>query len=373
MPASLKHSRIFHLLALITVPAAMILVWWGATVTTNDVGLSVPDWPLAYGKVNPDGWTQVPALLQEHGHRWAGMIVGLLVLSQYTFQLVRHRGGLIEFVAMATCSIGFLYLVWSGALGLASLVGVMGFFWLTLAWYSQRWKPLRGLTTLALLLVVLQASLGGLRVLKMSDPYGIVHGCLGQLFFCLLLLIAYLSSSTWRHGRLILTGKDRSAALSLSALLFVLVFGQLIVGAILRHTQRVHLAASDILTTNGHWMPPTSAPDLFTLFLHKYYGFTLGVIVIVVAVKAQKWVGAAPVIRWIPPLLMVMPMVQVTLGIFVVIAGKSFWVTNFHVFNGLGILSLTFILMVSCWGSVRTIGMIASTEASPAGNSDAPV
>ena len=351
----------------------MILVWWGATVTTNDVGLSVPDWPLAYGKVNPDGWTQVPALLQEHGHRWAGMIVGLLVLAQYIFQWKKNQGALLELVALLTCSGGFLYLVRSDALGIATLIGVMGFLWLALTWYSQKWSPLRGLTTLALLMVVLQASLGGLRVLKMSDPYGVVHGCLGQLFFCLLLLIAYLSSSTWRHGRLILTGKDRLLALSLSTLLFALVFGQLIVGAILRHTQRIHLAAPDILTTNGQWIPSTSTPELFTLFLHKYYGFTLGIIIILVAVKAQKWLGGAPVIRRIPQLLMVMPMVQVTLGIFVVITGKSFWVTNFHVFNGLGILSLAFIMMISCWGSVRTIGVIATEETSLAGNSDAPV
>ena len=355
-----NSSKFFQFLAMVTVPAAMILVWWGATVTTNDVGLSVPDWPLAYGKVNPEGWTQIPALLQEHGHRWAATIVGLLVFAQYVFQWAKGKGGVIELVAIITCSVGFVYLVWADALVIASLVAVMGFAWLILSWFSQKWSPLRGLTTLALLLVVLQASLGGLRVLKMSDPYGVVHGCLGQLFFCLLLLIAYVSSSTWRHGRLILTGRDRFNALSLSLLLFLSVFGQLIIGAILRHTQRVHLVANDILTTQGQWIPSPSSPELFTLFLHKYWGFVVAILVILIGRAGQKWIGGVPVLRRIPICLMLMPLIQVTLGILVVISGKSFWITNFHVFNGLGILALSFIMMISCWGSVRSIGMIAS-------------
>ena len=50
------------------------------------------------------------------------------------------------------------------------------------------------------------------------------------------------------------------------------VFGQLVLGASLRHTQRMHLAAGDILTTKGQWLPSLTPSDVFLLFAHKYWG-----------------------------------------------------------------------------------------------------
>ena len=299
------------------------------------------------------------------------MIVGILVLIQYIWQWARHRGGILELAAVLVCSGGYLYLVRSNALGIATVVAVMGFVWLFLSWFSQRWTLLRALTTLAGLMVVLQASLGGLRVLKMSDPYGIVHGCLGQLFFCLLVLIAHVASPTWRHGRLILTGGDRTWALLSSTLLFLAVSAQLVIGAILRHTQRASLAATDLLTTGGMIVPPTDQPQLFTLFLHKYWGFILALLIVLVARSARTWTGDAPVLRIIPRLLLVMPFLQAGLGIAVVLTNKPFWVTNLHVLNGLGLLALSFLLMVTAWGSSRTLGVVADDaddEAASSGN-----
>ena len=58
-------SRAFHRYSLLTLAVGVVLVWWGAAVTTEDVGLAVPDWPLCYGRINPEGWYKVPALLLE--------------------------------------------------------------------------------------------------------------------------------------------------------------------------------------------------------------------------------------------------------------------------------------------------------------------
>jgi heme A synthase len=139
-----------------------------------------------------------------------------------------------------------------------------------------------------LLLVVLQAALGGLRVLKMSDPLGITHGTLGQMFYCLLVFVAFASSRTWSEGRLVLTLKEAARARFWSLALFLCVFGQLVLGATLRHTQRTHLAASDILTTKGQWLPPASPPDVFLLFAHKYWGFSVAVLILFVAVRSRR-------------------------------------------------------------------------------------
>ena len=343
-------SRAFHRYALLTLAVGVVLIWWGAAVTTEDVGLAVPDWPLCYGKINPEGWYKVPALLLEHGHRWLATSIGFLVLGMYYWQFAKFQPGVMEGVGVILCCMGFLVLIYMGSLATAAFIGILGFFWLVLKWYSQRWPLLRGLTTLALLLVVLQASLGGLRVLKMSDPLGVTHGTLGQLFYCLLVFIAFASSRTWTEGRLVLTVKEAAQARFWSLALFLCVFGQLILGASLRHTQRTPLAASDILTTKGQWLPPLQPPDVFLLFAHKYWGFTVALLIIFVAVRSRRWLVTLPQLRPVATLLMFMPTVQVALGIFVILTGKSFWVTNFHVLNGLGLLALSSLLVATFWG-----------------------
>jgi heme A synthase len=298
----------------------------------------------------------VPALLLEHGHRWIATTLGFLVLGMYYWQFARFRPGLVEGVGILLCAAGFLVLIFMGALKTAVFIAVLGFMWLVLKWYSQRWPLLRGLTTLALLLVVLQASLGGLRVLKMSDPLGVTHGTLGQVFYCLLVFIAFASSRTWTEGRLVLGPKAASQARFWTLTLFFCVFGQLVLGATLRHTQRAHLAASDILTTKGQWLPPTSPPDVFLLFAHKYWGFFVALLIIFVAVRARVWLITLPRVRLAATLLMFLPTVQVALGIFVILTGKSFWVTNFHVLNGLALLALTSLLVATFWGDRVTRG-----------------
>ena len=343
-------SRAFHRFALFTLAVGVVLIWWGAAVTTEDVGLAVPDWPLCYGKLNPEGWYKVPALLLEHGHRWIATTMGFLVLGMYFWQFFKYKPSSIEGVGITLCSFGFLVLIFMGSIGTAAFIGILGFFWLVLKWYSERWPLLRGLTALALLLVVLQASLGGLRVLKMSDPLGITHGTLGQVFYCLLVFIAFASSRTWTEGRLVLTLKEAARARFWSLTLFLCVFGQLILGASLRHTQRTYLAASDILTTKGQWLPPLHPENVFLLFAHKYWGFTVALLIIFVAVRARRWLVTLPQLRLVATLLLFLPTVQVALGIFVILTGKSFWVTNFHVLNGLGLLAFSSLLVFTFWG-----------------------
>lgn len=343
-------SRAFHRYSLFTLVVGVVLIWWGAAVTTEDVGLAVPDWPLCYGRINPEGWYKVPALLLEHGHRWIAMTIGWLVLGMYYWQFARFRPGWVEGVGIILCGLGFLVLIFMGSLVAAACVAVLGFAWLLLKWYSQRWPLLRGLTTLALMLVVLQAALGGLRVLKMSDPFGIMHGTLGQVFFCLLVFIAFASSRTWTEGRLVLTEKAAAQARFWTMALFLSVFTQLILGASLRHTQRHRLAAGDILTTNGEWLPALSPPELLLLFAHKYWGFCVALLILGVAVRARRWLVTLPSLRPAATLLLFMPGIQVALGILVIMTGKSFWVTNFHVLNGLALLALTGLLAATFWG-----------------------
>jgi heme A synthase len=343
-------DRAFHRYSLFTLAVGVVLIWWGAAVTTEDVGLAVPDWPLCYGKINPEGWYKVPALLLEHGHRWIAMIIGWLVLGMYFWQFFKCKPALVEGVSIIICGIGFFILIKMRVYSIAAFVALLGFAWLAMTWIGKRWTLLRGLTTLAVMLVMIQAALGAARVQEMSDPFGIIHGTFGQVFYCVLVFIAFASSRTWTEGRLVLPLHEAAKARFWSLALFLGVFGQLTLGACLRHTQRTHLAASDILTTKGQWLPPFHPEDVFLLFAHKYWGFTVALLILFVAVRARRWLVTLPQMRHVATWLMFMPTVQVALGIFVILTGKSFWVTNFHVLNGLALLALSSLLVATFWG-----------------------
>ncbi|HEY6938819.1 MAG TPA: hypothetical protein VI424_16790, partial [Terriglobales bacterium] len=59
--------------------ATFLLLIAGALVTSNDAGLSVPDWPTSFGSLY-----KLPRMVGgvkfEHGHRMVAELVGLLTI-----------------------------------------------------------------------------------------------------------------------------------------------------------------------------------------------------------------------------------------------------------------------------------------------------
>ena len=73
-----------HFVAILATALTWPLLMVGGSVTVYRVGMAVPDWPLSFKSVNPEGWTsnmggQNPGVRDEHGHRLIGATVGLLV------------------------------------------------------------------------------------------------------------------------------------------------------------------------------------------------------------------------------------------------------------------------------------------------------
>jgi len=166
--------------------ATFLLLAAGGIVTSRDAGMVFPDWPLSNGSLNPEGWLHDADKMSEHGHRILGTLVGLLSIWLAVRLQRRER---------------------------------------------RRWVRVLGWCALGA--VVLQGLLGGLRVLEISGTLALVHGCTGQLFFCLMVLLAYLTSSD--AGSVPEPGPDarRLSVLGLAALSAVLL--QVALGAQLRH------------------------------------------------------------------------------------------------------------------------------------------
>src|SRR3954463_8026608 len=75
--SSRMGSPWLHRFAVVLAGCTLFLVIAGASVTSNQAGLSVPDWPLSYGKVMPE---MKGGVFYEHGHRMIATLVGFLTV-----------------------------------------------------------------------------------------------------------------------------------------------------------------------------------------------------------------------------------------------------------------------------------------------------
>lgn len=207
--------RFLHDLALVTTFLTFVLLWSGGLVTSKGVGMSVPDWPSTYGYnmfLFPfSRW--VGGVFYEHSHRLLASGIGLLtlILAIATFVLDKRR--FLRFLALA-----------------------------------------------ALIAVISQGILGGLRVTLYKDEIGIFHAILGQSFFSLLLIFSAVTSRCFCEGKWF----DDPAAASLRWLGItgiVLVYFQLIIAAMMRHSH-LGLSIIDFPTAYGHFLPPCSSEAL---------------------------------------------------------------------------------------------------------------
>ena len=157
-------------------------------MTTYRVGLAVPDWPTTFG-INMflyDFWNAPFGVQVEHAHRLYGAAVGL------------------------------------------ATIGLMLWLWL---FESRRWMKLLGV--LALVAVIVQGVLGGTRVTQVSTFLAAVHGCTGQAFFGLMVAIWVLTGRDWLSATE--PARDTHRLRRASLILLGLVYGQIVLGAWLRH------------------------------------------------------------------------------------------------------------------------------------------
>jgi heme a synthase len=166
-----------------------LLIIAGALVTSNDAGLSVPDWPTSFGS-----WYKIPKLVGgvkfEHTHRMIAQVAGLLtiVLAVWTWRSEKRR-------------------------------------WLTILGFA------------ALGTVIAQGVLGGITVLFYLPPaVSSAHAALAQTFFCIAVAMAVFTGRRWIEEQPRVEFDQRRPTLFTLTLLSVFVlYVQLILGAMFRH------------------------------------------------------------------------------------------------------------------------------------------
>lgn len=203
------NARWPHRFAIFLSLATLGLVFVGGLVTSTHSGLSVPDWPLSYGRFMPP---MIGGILFEHGHRLFAATVGFLTIL------------LAIFLQRSEQSRPWIRKAAWGALGLVILQGVFG-----------------GLTVL----------------LRLPPAVSIVHACTAQTFLSLVVSLTVWTSNFWQTAQPRIETHTKLPLHHLALGLFGTLYVQLILGAVVRHTGHgilFHIAGAFMGVTLVSWI-----------------------------------------------------------------------------------------------------------------------
>jgi len=297
--------------------------------------MSVPDWPNSWGynmfTFPPSKW--VGGILFEHTHRLAASGVGMLTI--------------------------------------ALMIG---------AWATDQRRWMRWTAVAVFLAACLQGAIGGLRVVLSLRDLAIVHGCAAQLFFCFIAAFCVMTSRFWSEGRHLrvdeLPAVRKVFSLAIAAVAIILV--QLVVGAIMRHSD-AGLAIPDFPTSYGHLLPPTKIDSAFRQEAIHRFGLSLGlnrVTLFQIWIHFAHRIGAVfvsagvialsamillrlrnqPAFARLGYLALLLLATQVTLGILTVLLRKPADIASAHVAVGALLLVTIWVIAVRAFGVISASG-----------------
>lgn len=298
-----QFHRGLHRFAVLLACAVVLLITAGGLVKSLEAGLSVPDWPLSYGSLNPPRWWQIETVRAEHGHRLIAGTVALLT------------------IALA---------VWVGRRD------------------ERRW--VRRLAYLAVVAVVAQALLGGLTVLLfLPAPISVSHAALAQIFLCLIVTIAVVTSRWWLTGREAFedSGSVRRVA-RLATAATALIYLQILVGAVMRHTG-AGLAIPDFPLAFGGLIPPRFDFGIAIHFAHRLGALLVATVIFWTFGRVLRLTSQERRLVTSSGVMTLLVLIQGTLGGLVVLTSKAPLPNTLHVGTGAALLATSLSLSLASW------------------------
>ncbi len=335
----MKYRPGLHRFALFTAVSTFFLIVAGGLVTSTGSGLSVPDWPETYGHfmfAYPlDG--MVGGIFYEHSHRMIASIVGLLTV---------------------------ILTVW--------------------IWRRDERRSLRTLAASALAAVIVQGALGGITVLYLlPTAISVAHATLAQTFFTLTVAIAFFTSRWWieRSGTGLPAAPAEGSPIRLAVAASAMVWIQLILGAVMRHTGS-GLAIPDFPLAYGQIFPSLSPASLESYnrllidtdvriaadgaitssqiwihLAHRYWGIVSGIVLLWSAHRFFWGFPRGSRQRRLGLAIGAATLSQVTLGALTVLTGRSVEIATAHVALGALLLALCALSALTCYREARPGGV----------------
>jgi len=291
--------RGLHQFAVLVSGATFALIVAGGLVTSTGSGLAVPDWPLSFGRIFPP---MVGGVLYEHGHRLVAATVGLLVVVLYVWTCFARVSRAVNMVA--GCALGA---------------------------------------------VVLQGLLGGLTVLmKLPPAVSVSHACLAQAFLCLTVAVAAMTGGAWDRPA---SAREELSVIPLRALAAATtaaVYGQLLLGAVVRHT-KAGLAIPDFPLAFGRVIPPLNDAAVQIHFAHRVGALLVALLVAWTAARVLRAHRDEPRLTRPAIALLALLGAQLVLGALTIWTGRAVIPTTAHVLGGASVLAAGFLLTLRAY------------------------
>ena len=297
----------------------LFVIFAGALVTSHDAGLSVPDWPTSYGQnmfLFPV-YKWVGGIYYEHSHRLVAFGVGTLTL---------------------------ILALWTAIV--------------------EKRKWVRVLTYVAFVAVICQGMLGGLTVVfGLPDAISVAHGVLAQTFMVIVIVIAYSHAVEFKSRSLNASTTAISSASKASLAVCFLIYLQLVIGAIMRHTGS-GLAILDFPLVLGHVLPafddttllainasrklehlaPVTITQVLFHFLHRVGALVVSASVIWLVQKLVRDRGASFTVKRNALFILVILLIQFGLGVASLLSLRNPVIASVHVVTGALLLGTMVIL-----------------------------
>jgi heme a synthase len=342
-----KEEGRLHCFAWICAVATWLLIGLGGLVTSHEAGLAVPDWPTTYGY----------NLFLFPFSRWVGGI-----FYEHTHRLL------------------------ASAVGLLTVVLAVGL------WRKKEHGALRWMGLAAVLLVVAQGVLGGLRVVLLQSQLGVLHALVAQLFLALMVTVVWWTRPSRASQRRLdssqhlgfrggedpsahhpqtssspaLPGRRELAGATLGIAILILL--QILLGAAMRH-QHAGLSIPDFPLAYGRvWpslnataigainqarrlqgQPPVTAFQMLVHMAHRGLALLIVVGMAGLTLRAHSHTAYPPHVRrlfegWCGAVIG-----QCLLGAEVIWSGKNPNVATLHVMLGALLLGLSVWLLLDGW------------------------
>jgi heme a synthase len=299
------QKRLLHWYAIFVAASVLVLICSGGLVTSHGAGMAVPDWPNSFGY----NMFLFPV------SRWVGD-----VFFEHTHRLIASGVGLLT---IALCV-------------------------LTVMIEDRLW--VKWLTGIAVIAVIVQGVLGGLRVTEHNAVLGLFHGCLAQGFFAIVATVALVTSRFWCRIKQAANERDIRSLRFWTIIVTAMLFIQLVLGASMRHSH-AGLSIPDFPTSYGRIFPPldaasiarineariaTQAPISSGLILLQYIHRVWAVLIVVgltsVAIRILRRQQLAAPVRSIAGFWLVLVFIQFALGAWTVWSNKAADIATSHVF-----------------------------------------
>jgi heme a synthase len=302
------QKRLLHWYAIFVAASVLVLICSGGLVTSHGAGMAVPDWPNSFG---------YNMFLFPISH-WVGG-----VLFEHTHRLIASGVGLLT---IALC---------------------------ILTWVIEERRWVKWLAGIAVLVVIVQGVLGGLRVTEHNAVLGLFHGCLAQGYFSLMATVALVTSGFWRRINPVSDEPDvrrlRLWTVTVTAMLFI----QLALGASMRHAH-AGLSIPDFPAAYGRIFPPLDDVSLARInearlaqnepaissslillqYIHRVWALVIVVGLTWVALNIFRQRQLPGPVRWTAVCWVAMVFAQFALGAWTVWSNKAADIATSHVFIG---------------------------------------